>query len=76
MNAIHHRGPDDGRMYLDDGAALGFRRLAIIDTAGSGQPMKNETGRNGLGCNGEIYKYQELREELVSRGNKVRTKGE
>lgn len=76
MNAIHHRGPDDGRMYLDDGAALGFRRLAIIDTAGSAQPMKNETGSIVLVFNGEIYNYQELREELISLGHQFRTKGD
>ena len=76
MNAIHHGGPDDGRMYLDDGAALGFRRLAIIDTAGSAQPMKNETGSIVLVFNGEIYNYQELREELLSLGHQFRTKGD
>ena len=76
MNAIHHRGPDDGRMYLDDGAAMGFRRLAIIDTAGSAQPMKNETGSIVLVFNGEIYNYQELREELLSLGHQFRTKGD
>ena len=63
-------------MYLDDGAAMGFRRLAIIDTAGSAQPMKNETGSIVLVFNGEIYNYQELREELLSLGHQFRTKGD
>ena len=64
MDAVYHRGPDEGRMYLDAQAALGFRRLRILDLEGSMQPMKNETGDKVLVFNGEIYNYRELREEL------------
>ena len=44
MDAVYHRGPDEGGMYLDAQAALGFRRLRILDLEGSMQPVKNETG--------------------------------
>ena len=66
MEAIRHRGPDGGDAYLSRNAALGFRRLSIIDLEQGMQPMYNETGSKVLLFNGEIYNYRELREELVS----------
>ena len=59
---IKHRGPDDAHYYIDDGIALGFRRLSIIDLEGGRQPILNEDGSLVLLFNGEIYNYQELRE--------------
>ena len=64
MSALAHRGPDQGKSWLSDHAALGFRRLAIIDPGGSTQPMVNETKDKVLVFNGEIYNYQALRLEL------------
>ena len=58
MEAIVHRGPDEGRSWISEDAALGFRRLSIIDLAGSMQPILNETGDMVLLFNGEIYNYQ------------------
>ena len=58
-DAIWHRGPDDGGSWLSDGAALGFRRLSIIDLESGAQPMENENGDKVLVFNGEIYNYQE-----------------
>ena len=58
---IKHRGPDDAHYYIDDGIALGFRRLSIIDLEGGRQPILNEDGSLVLLFNGEIYNYQELR---------------
>ncbi len=69
MAALIHRGPDQGKSWLSDRAALGFQRLAIIDPAGSTQPMTNETGDKVLVFNGEIYNYQELRRELSQAGH-------
>ena len=65
---IKHRGPDDAHYYIDDGIALGFRRLSIIDLEGGRQPILNEDGSLVLLFNGEIYHYQELREELIKAG--------
>ena len=41
---LTHRGPDDSGAYRDDHAALGFRRLSIVDLAGGHQPLSNEDG--------------------------------
>lgn len=71
---IKHRGPDDAHYYIDDGIALGFRRLSIIDLEGGRQPILNEDGSLVLLFNGEIYNYQELREDLIKAGHVFTTK--
>ena len=71
---IKHRGPDDAHYYIDDGIALGVRRLSIIDLEGGRQPILNEDGSLVLLFNGEIYNYQELREELIKAGHVFTTK--
>ena len=52
MDKIAHRGPDDEGMYVDKHAAIGHRRLSIIDLSHGAQPMYNETG--------DIYYLQNL----------------
>lgn len=69
LGRIAHRGPDSADTYLDDGLAVGFRRLSIIDLAGGGQPIYNEDRTKILVFNGEIYNYQGLREELITKGH-------
>ncbi|NJE42902.1 asparagine synthase (glutamine-hydrolyzing) [Thermococcus sp. GR6] len=69
--AIHHRGPDDEGVYVDENVSLGHVRLSIIDLSPKGhQPMKYE--KNGkevwIVYNGEIYNFQEIRTELEQRG--------
>ena len=71
---IKHRGPDDAHYYIDDGIALGFRRLSIIDLEGGRQPILNDDGSLVLLFNGEIYNYRELREELIKAGHVFTTK--
>src|SRR6185503_14692135 len=71
--AIAHRGPD-GQGVFDDGvAALGHRRLAIIDKAGGDQPMSNEDRSCWVVFNGEIYNHRALRKDLTARGHHFRT---
>lgn len=72
--SFRHRGPDDlGRMALGP-AALGFRRLKIIDLSPrAGQPMPNEDGTLVLVFNGEIYNYKPLRAELLRKGHVFRS---
>jgi asparagine synthase (glutamine-hydrolysing) len=65
MAALAHRGPDDAGLFTDGPAALGFRRLSIIDLQGGHQPMSNEDGSVWIVLNGEIYNYLELRQELI-----------
>ncbi|MFF4530125.1 asparagine synthase (glutamine-hydrolyzing) [Streptomyces sp. NPDC001407] len=70
------RGPDDSGTWVKGPAALGHRRLAIIDLAGGGQPMtvRREDGSEVvLVYSGEAYNYTELRAELMSRGHRFRT---
>ncbi len=70
MNTIIHRGPDSEGKYVDNDAALGFRRLSIIDLSSVGdQPLYNEDRSMVLVFNGEIYNYQELRRELSEAGH-------
>lgn len=70
IDTIIHRGPDSEGKYIDEEAALGFRRLSIIDLSEVGdQPLYNEDRSKVLVFNGEIYNYQELREELKKAGH-------
>lgn len=71
--AVRHRGPDEDGSYLDDAAAIGMQRLAIIDLAGGQQPMSNEDGTLWIVFNGEIYNYPELRPRLEARGHRFQT---
>ena len=73
MNRIIHRGPDGSGKYLDEGIAMGFRRLSIIDLKGGDQPMQTEDGKLVISFNGEIYNYRELREVLKIKGHTFRT---
>jgi asparagine synthase (glutamine-hydrolysing) len=72
-DAVRHRGPDDLGEFIDDGLALGMRRLSIIDLEGGKQPIANESGEIVLVFNGEIYNYRELREQLLSSGHVLKT---
>jgi asparagine synthase (glutamine-hydrolysing) len=73
LSAIQHRGPDDSGVYFDEGLAIGMRRLSIIDLSGGKQPISNEDGTIVTVFNGEIYNYQEIREQLQSRGHTFAT---
>lgn len=73
---IAHRGPDDATTHLEPGLGLGFRRLSIIDLAGGRQPIPNEDESVWVMLNGEIYNYQALRERLMARGHRFRTRSD
>ena len=70
---IKHRGPDSDGYYVDDNCALGFRRLSIIDLEGGSQPIYNEDNSKAIIFNGEIYNYQEIKEDLVAKKHKFKT---
>ncbi|MEU9980568.1 asparagine synthase (glutamine-hydrolyzing) [Streptomyces sp. NPDC050856] len=69
------RGPDDRGVWAAGPAALGHRRLAVIDLPGGRQPMTAETGRGtvALVYSGEAYNFAELRAELTGRGHRFTT---
>src|SRR5690242_17828560 len=72
---IAHRGPDDEAFFADHDVALGFRRLAVIDTAPAGrQPIQSADGRFVLVFDGEIYNYAELAQRLTARGVRLRSR--
>lgn len=61
-NAIAHRGPDSEHHEFLENAALGHRRLSIIDLSETGkQPMFSSTKNECIVLNGEIYGYQDLK---------------
>jgi asparagine synthase (glutamine-hydrolysing) len=69
-----HRGPDDEGIYVDKAAALGARRLSIVDVEGGHQPLANEDGSIWAAHNGEVYNFPELREELIGSGHRFTTR--
>ena len=72
-NKIIHRGPDSSGYFLDNYGGMGFRRLSLIDLQGGEQPLYNEDKSIVLVCNGEIFNYLELRDDLQKKGHKFRT---
>ena len=67
---LGHRGPDGCGRYEADLIALVHTRLSIIDLSANGnQPMYNEDQSIILVCNGEIYNYQGIREQLLQKGH-------
>jgi len=74
-NTLTHRGPDAAGIWLDEkvGIALGHRRLSILDLRPSGsQPMVSESGRYVIVFNGEVYNFQQLKQELAGKNIKWR----
>jgi asparagine synthase (glutamine-hydrolysing) len=76
MQALFHRGPDEDGILVAPSAALGMRRLSIIDLPGGRQPVFNEAGNVAVVFNGEIYNFLELRKTLEGRGHNFRTRSD
>lgn len=77
QTALRHRGPDDSGTYIstDKQVALAHTRLAILDLSPAGhQPMSTPDGRYWITFNGEIYNFQQLRQHLISKGEKFHSK--
>ncbi|HEX3085892.1 MAG TPA: asparagine synthase (glutamine-hydrolyzing) [Pyrinomonadaceae bacterium] len=73
---MHHRGPDSEGYLVDDGVALGMRRLAIIDLLTGDQPTFNSDRSVAVVLNGEIYNYREVRADLEKRGHRFHTESD
>jgi asparagine synthase (glutamine-hydrolysing) len=72
-DVLAHRGPDAAGAWDDVHAALGHRRLSIVDLASGSQPLGNEDGTIQVVYNGEIYNHADLRPELEAAGHRYRT---
>jgi asparagine synthase (glutamine-hydrolysing) len=70
---ITHRGPDEQGTAIEGRAAMGMRRLSIIDLATGQQPIYNSDRTKLIVFNGEIYNYRELKADLEQRGFKFKT---
>jgi len=73
---IKHRGPDDEGSFIYKNIGLGVRRLSVIDLVKGHQPIHNEDNTLWVVLNGEIYNFQELREELIKKGHRFYTKSD
>jgi asparagine synthase (glutamine-hydrolysing) len=76
LTHLQHRGPDAEGEYEDEHVYLGHRRLSIIDLSGGLQPLRSADGALQLICNGEIYNYRELREQLKAEGYRFLTESD
>ena len=72
--AQSHRGPDGEGIWTAPGVGLGHRRLAIVDPAGSVQPMRS--GALTVSFDGEIHNFAALRTELEAKGAQFATAGD
>lgn len=73
---LHHRGPDDGGIYLDGNIGLGHRRLSIVDVTHGAQPMFTGDRSCSIVYNGEVYNHADYRENLESRGYKFQNRSD
>ncbi len=73
LDTIVHRGPNSAGTFTDEIAAIGMRRLSIIDLAGGDQPIANSDETIWTVSNGEIYNYQSVRAELKGLGYQFKT---
>ncbi|MFQ5638470.1 MAG: asparagine synthase (glutamine-hydrolyzing) [bacterium] len=73
---LKHRGPDGMDTFVDSNIALGHTRLAVIDIHGGDQPIFNEDRSVVIVFNGEIYNFQEIRENLIQKGHRFSSHGD
>ncbi len=71
--SIAYRGPDEQGTLVRGRAALGMRRLSIIDVKSGQQPIVTDDGNLAIVFNGEIYNFQDIRKELVELGHQFHT---
>ena len=73
LRALSHRGPDGSGSYQSPSFTLGMTRLAILDPEHGKQPFTSADKRIHAICNGEIYNWQSLRQELHELGHRFHT---
>lgn len=73
LSLISHRGPDESGAFVDNHVGIGNVRLSIIDLSSGQQPLCDESGRFWIVYNGEVFNYDELRNELIQKGMQFKT---
>lgn len=73
LSSIRHRGPDESGVYVGDKICIGNVRLSIIDISSGQQPMSDLSGNYWIVYNGEIFNYEELRQDLEKQGVRLKT---
>ena len=76
MTALQHRGPDAEGEFQGERVNLGHRRLSVIDLETGDQPMFNEDHSVCVIYNGEIYNFQDLRQDLRRKGHVFSTRSD
>ncbi len=78
VDTLHHRGPDGSGTYIDPDipVGLGHARLSVIDLETGDQPLYARNGELVLVCNGEIYEFERLRDELITLGHTFNTQSD
>ena len=76
LQLFSHRGPDESGVCHSPSATIGNVRLSIIDLQTGQQPLSDISGRYWIVFNGEIFNYIELREELVKKGLRLKTRSD
>ncbi|WP_080055441.1 asparagine synthase (glutamine-hydrolyzing) [Spirosoma aerolatum] len=66
---MNYRGPDENGVWSDEKCGMAHTRLSIIGLENGIQPIFNEDNTVIIICNGEIYNYIELREQLIQKGH-------
>lgn len=74
IGTLGHRGPDAAATLVQGPIGLAHARLSIVDLSGGAQPMSNEDGTVWVVFNGELFNHVELRERLLARGHRFRTR--
>jgi asparagine synthase (glutamine-hydrolysing) len=64
LDALPHRGPNDRGLHVNGNSVFGHTRLSIVDVAKGHQPILSNGGSQGIICNGEVYNFRHLREEM------------
>lgn len=65
LQTLELRGPDEHGVWEDESVSIGHRRLSVMGLANGRQPIVSPCGRIVAACNGELYDYKKLRDELA-----------
>jgi len=74
--ALAHRGPDERATLIVGACGLAHTRLSVLDARGSQQPMTAASGQAFISFGGEIYNFQQIRAQLESAGQALKTRGD